>query len=70
MVSKPNNNEVLESWQQVRAPYNVGYRIKLLSQLIYRKFSERLEVFGLTPFHTGCAVLFVVRGWFNNQQYW
>lgn len=29
----------------------MGYRIKLLSQLLYRKFSDRLEPFGLTPFH-------------------
>jgi DNA-binding MarR family transcriptional regulator len=29
----------------------MGYRIKLLSQLLYRKFSERLTPYGLTPFH-------------------
>jgi DNA-binding MarR family transcriptional regulator len=33
------------------APHSVGYRIKLLSQILARKFSERLEPFGLTPFH-------------------
>ncbi len=37
--------------QELRAPHGIGYRIKLLSQLVYRKFSERLEPFGLTPFH-------------------
>lgn len=37
--------------QELRAPQGIGYRIKLLSQLLYRKFSERLEPFGLTPFH-------------------
>ena len=37
--------------QEFRAPYSTGYRIKLLSQLLYRKFSDRLEPFGLTPFH-------------------
>ncbi len=39
------------SWQQVLAPYGFGYRIKLLSQLLTRKFTEKLEPFGLTPFH-------------------
>jgi MarR family transcriptional regulator, organic hydroperoxide resistance regulator len=29
----------------------MGYRIKLLTQLLSRKFSERLEPFGITPFH-------------------
>ncbi|WP_460207660.1 MarR family winged helix-turn-helix transcriptional regulator [Scytonema sp. NUACC21] len=51
MVSKPHNSKELESWQQVRAPYGMGYRIKLLSQLLARKLTERLEPFGLTPFH-------------------
>jgi MarR family transcriptional regulator, organic hydroperoxide resistance regulator len=37
--------------QEFRAPHSTGYRIKLLSQLLYRKFSDRLEPFGLTPFH-------------------
>ncbi|MBW4632817.1 MAG: MarR family transcriptional regulator [Iphinoe sp. HA4291-MV1] len=52
MGYKSNKSEdLVESWQQVRAPYGVGYRIKLLSQLLARKFTERLEPFGLTPFH-------------------
>lgn len=51
MVSTSNEFEVLESWQQVLAPNSIGYRIKLLSQLLTRKFTERLEPFGLTPFH-------------------
>lgn len=33
------------------APYSLGYRIKLLSQLCGRKFQDLLEPFGLTPFH-------------------
>ena len=41
----------LTSGQEYRAPHSTGYRIKLLSQLLYRKFSDRLEPFGLTPFH-------------------
>jgi MarR family transcriptional regulator, organic hydroperoxide resistance regulator len=51
MVYKPNKSQDLESWQQVRAPHGLGYRIKLLSQLLSRKLTERLEPFGLTPFH-------------------
>ncbi|MBW4626769.1 MAG: MarR family transcriptional regulator [Brasilonema octagenarum HA4186-MV1] len=51
MVYKPNKSQDLESWQQVRAPYGLGYRIKILSQLLSRKLTERLEPFGLTPFH-------------------
>ena len=41
----------LGSNQDLRAPHSTGYKIKLLSQLLYRKFSDRLEPFGLTPFH-------------------
>jgi MarR family transcriptional regulator, organic hydroperoxide resistance regulator len=37
--------------KEFRAPSSTGYRIKLLSQLLYRQFSDRLEPFGLTPFH-------------------
>jgi DNA-binding MarR family transcriptional regulator len=51
MVNLSHNALDLESWEQVRAPYGVGYRIKLLSQLLARKFTERLEPLGLTPFH-------------------
>lgn len=40
-----------EQWREVLAPHSLGYRIKLLSQLLSRKFQERLEPFGLTPFH-------------------
>ncbi len=45
------DSQIIESWQQVLAPYNIGYRITLLSQLLKRKLSERLDPFGLTPFH-------------------
>ena len=41
----------LASRPELRAPHSTGYRIKLLSQLLYRKFSDQLEPFGLTPFH-------------------
>ena len=42
--SSPNERQVL-------APYSMGYRIKLLSQLLGRNFQERLDPYGLTPFH-------------------
>lgn len=45
------NSVFVDRWRQVLAPYGLGYRIKLLSQLMGRKFQERLEPFGLTPFH-------------------
>lgn len=38
-------------WDEVLAPYSLGYRIKLLSQILSRTFQERLEPFGLTAFH-------------------
>lgn len=40
-----------QKYQQVLAPCSVGYRIKLLSQLLSRSFQEQLEPLGLTPFH-------------------
>jgi DNA-binding MarR family transcriptional regulator len=51
MVANSDNYKTLESWQQVLAPYSLGYKIKLLSQLLTRKFTDQLEPFGLTPFH-------------------
>ena len=41
----------IEQRRLVLAPYSMGYRVKLLSQLMTRKFQELLEPFGLTPFH-------------------
>jgi DNA-binding MarR family transcriptional regulator len=43
--------EFVKKWRHVLAPYNVGYKLKLASQLMYRDFLERLEPYGLTPFH-------------------
>jgi DNA-binding MarR family transcriptional regulator len=51
MITKLERPRLLESWQHVLAPQHLGYRIKLLSQLITRKFTDKLEPFGLTPFH-------------------
>lgn len=51
MTTTSVDQKVVESWREVLAPYSIGYRIKLLSQLGGRKFQELLEPFGLTPFH-------------------
>lgn len=51
MPTTSTNRQRLVRWNEFRAPYSVGYRMKLLSQLTTRKFQERLEPFGLTPFH-------------------
>ena len=51
MNSRSIESVSLASKPEFRAPHSTGYRIKLLSQLLYRKFSDRLEPFGLTPFH-------------------
>ncbi len=51
MVSHSIEHRAATGWEAVFAPYGMGYRIKLLSQLLTRKFQERLEPFGLTPFH-------------------
>jgi MarR family transcriptional regulator, organic hydroperoxide resistance regulator len=48
---EPKSMEIHQDWQAVLAPYGIGYRLKLLSQLMTRKFQERLDPFGLTPFH-------------------
>lgn len=45
------NSRQLARWDNVLAPYSLGYRIKLLSQILSRKFQEQLEPFGLTVFH-------------------
>ena len=51
MPSTTVNRQSSARWDEVLAPYNLGYRIKLFSQLLSRKFQERLEPFGLTPCH-------------------
>jgi DNA-binding MarR family transcriptional regulator len=51
MTTTSVDQKVAESWREVLAPYSIGYRIKLLSQLGGRKFQELLDPFGLTPFH-------------------
>lgn len=51
MASQSLEHETSTGWQAILAPYGFGYRIKLLSQLLTRKFQERLDPHGLTPFH-------------------
>ncbi|WP_414550049.1 MarR family winged helix-turn-helix transcriptional regulator [Anabaena sp. CCY 0017] len=51
MPSSSPNADFLQQWQNALAPYNLGYKVKLVSQLMYRDFLERLEPYGLTPFH-------------------
>ncbi|MBW4622877.1 MAG: MarR family transcriptional regulator [Cyanosarcina radialis HA8281-LM2] len=51
MPSSSSNADFLQQWQYALAPYNLGYKLKLASQLMYRDFLERLEPYGLTPFH-------------------
>lgn len=51
MLSAPVNRRRLPQRDELLAPYNLGYRIKRLSQLLSRQLQERLEPFGLTPFH-------------------
>ncbi len=46
-----SNANFLQQWRYALAPYSLGYKVKLASQLMYRDFLERLEPYGLTPFH-------------------
>lgn len=45
------NRGQLAQWDNVLAPYSLGYRVKLLAQVIGRQFQDQLEPFGLTAFH-------------------
>ena len=51
MSSSSGDREFIERWKHSLAPYNLGYKLKLASQLMYRDFLERLEPHSLTPFH-------------------
>jgi MarR family transcriptional regulator, organic hydroperoxide resistance regulator len=51
MVSQPVSQTVSEGFEAVLAPHGIGYRIKLLSQLLARRFQEQLDQFDLTIFH-------------------
>lgn len=41
----------LKKWRHALAPYDLGYQFKLVAQLTYRSLLEKLEPYGLTPFH-------------------
>lgn len=51
MNSLVSTHNPLPPWREVLAPYSLGYRIRLLTQLTSRLFQERLEPYGLTQFH-------------------
>lgn len=51
MALQSSNTYNSEQKQQVLAPQGIGYRIKLLAQVLGRNFQEKLEPLGLTPFH-------------------
>lgn len=51
MLNSSSDADFLQQWQYALAPYNLGYKLKLASQLMYRDFLDRLEPYGLTPFH-------------------
>jgi len=40
-----------DGWSALLAPYNLGYRIKIIAQLGTRRFQEQLDPYELTPFH-------------------
>ncbi|MBD2315112.1 MarR family transcriptional regulator [Desertifilum sp. FACHB-1129] len=51
MASLSSQTNALVEYQAVLAPQGVSYRIKLLSQLVTRHLQDKLDPFGLTPFH-------------------
>jgi DNA-binding MarR family transcriptional regulator len=51
MVQTLPYSEPVSRWQAVKAPHGIGYRIKLLSLRMTRRFQERMEPYGITPFH-------------------
>jgi DNA-binding MarR family transcriptional regulator len=51
MNNSSSDADFLQQWRYALAPYNLGYKLKLASQLMYRDFLDRLEPYGLTPFH-------------------
>lgn len=51
MVSR--SDEFRKQYQNILPPNALGYRLKLLSQVIERRFQEILDPFGLTPLQWG-----------------
>ncbi|MEP0918027.1 MarR family transcriptional regulator [Leptolyngbya sp. DQ-M1] len=50
MISS-DTEQIPANLKRLLAPHGIGYRIKLLSQLLGRRFQERLDPYKLTPFH-------------------
>ncbi|AGY60713.1 MarR family winged helix-turn-helix transcriptional regulator [Gloeobacter kilaueensis] len=48
---EPSRQAFFEEWKDILAPTGFGYRVRILSQLMSRRFQDRLEPFGITPFH-------------------
>jgi MarR family transcriptional regulator, organic hydroperoxide resistance regulator len=50
-TTQSENKTFLAVWGSTLAPRSIGYRFKLLTQLMSRHFQEALEPHGLTVFH-------------------
>jgi len=50
MSTSSTKLEFVKKWRHALAPYNLDTN-SLASQLMYRHLLERLEPYGLTPFH-------------------
>lgn len=48
-----DKDKFLREYHDVLAPYNLAYRVKLLSQAFARKLQAVLEPYKLTPAHWG-----------------
>jgi hypothetical protein len=51
MPNSSSEDDFLQQWRYALALHNLGYKLKLASQLMYRDFLDRLDPYGLTPFH-------------------
>jgi MarR family transcriptional regulator, organic hydroperoxide resistance regulator len=51
MAAALSDRKQTQAWKEVRVPHSIGYRLKLVSQILTRQLQEELEPYGLTPFH-------------------
>jgi DNA-binding MarR family transcriptional regulator len=51
--AKPKSLKETRSLERVLAPHNLPYQMRLLVQLLTRRFQTVIEPFGLTPLHWG-----------------
>ncbi|MBV8883393.1 MAG: MarR family transcriptional regulator [Chroococcidiopsidaceae cyanobacterium CP_BM_RX_35] len=51
MTTQSAKDEFSDQSCHALPPHDLGYQLKLVSQLTYREFQGQLEPFGLTPFH-------------------